>query len=91
MSSKKTVINVKRQKIHEIEDEVFAEFCKIVGFENIRIFEEGDTNFQEKQDKIKEIRDHITRINEEIKIEESQDYDCNFSLYIKREKTIICE
>lgn len=71
----KAAIKMKGQEIDEIVDVIFADFCQKLGFENIRVFECGGSDYEEREIKIKEIRNHLVRLNTEIDFEDSQYFD----------------
>lgn len=75
MSNIKESIDEKQEIIVHIEDEIFASFCTDSGVENIREYEQDYSKYKEKLDKIKEIKERLDWIENQILIEENQDID----------------
>ena len=77
----KRIVLIERHKFDKdkVEDEVFKDFCREIGVENIRQFEERDLKNQEMRKKKRfELEMQIDRINSNLEFEKSRDIISNF-------------
>ena len=62
-----------REAVHEVEDEIFANFCERLGYDNIRIYESQQGSLQQEASQKKlEFRQQKTKLESRISFEQQQ-------------------
>lgn len=80
-----------KENMNNVEDKVFASFCKRLGVKNIRHYEERELVMQqERARKRAEFEQQIDAINTQLDFEKQKDTKSNLKLYFYTLLKMIC-
>ncbi|XP_022082517.1 structural maintenance of chromosomes protein 1A-like [Acanthaster planci] len=78
------LIMAKRTQMNRVEDEVFADFCRSIGVENIRQYEEKELRAQQERAKKRlEFENQKSRLVNQLEYERSRDTEANVKKWAK--------
>lgn len=75
-----------KEKMNTVEDRVFSDFCRSIGVENIRQYEEKELQAQQERAKKRlEFENQLYRIDNQLEYEKSKDTQANVDKWVKEE------